>query len=280
MSATGAGPDQPKRRPTQNRFVSVGRLKLRVAVSPGTSDEPPLLLMNGIGARLELLEPFVSELDRKRSVIRFDAPGIGGSPHASRPYRLRGLCRALVGVLDELGHDQVDVLGISWGGAVAQQFAFSERDRCRKLVLVSTGTGSIMVPAHPRILAKMIMPGRYTNPDFLASVAQDLFGGSMRHDSAAAAHAFHAQKSSFNPRGYFMQLGAGLLWTSLGFLPLIKQATLVMSGDDDPIVPPTNARILGALIRNSQVEIFPGGHLALVTEASELAPKVEHFLDQ
>ncbi len=270
----------PDRSPTQIRFVTAGNQTFKVAVDEGASNKPPLLLFNGIGARLELLQPFVNEIDPNRSVIRFDPPGIGGSPQTLRPYRFRGLCRSVVGVLDELGHEQVDVLGISWGGAVAQQFAFSERARCRKLVLVSTGTGSIMVPGNPRMLAKLASPRAFTNPGFLASVAQDLFGGSMRHDPKAASRALHAHKSSINPQGYLMQIVAGLMWTSLCFLPLIKQPVLVMSGDDDPIVPSANGRILGALIRNSQLEIFSGGHLALVTEASDHAPRVDDFLDR
>ena len=54
----------------------------------------PLLLINGIGASLELLEPFVDALDPAIEVIRFDVPGVGGSPLPSRPYRFTGLCAA------------------------------------------------------------------------------------------------------------------------------------------------------------------------------------------
>ena len=67
------------------RSVAVGGRQLRVAIRPGWNEpgQPPrvpLLLINGIGARLELLEPFVRELDPAVEVIRFDPPGIGGSP--------------------------------------------------------------------------------------------------------------------------------------------------------------------------------------------------------
>ena len=121
----------------------------------------PLLLINGIGASLELLQPFVDELDPAIEVIRFDPPGVGGSPLPALPYRFSGLCRLIARLLDELGHDQVDVLGISWGGGVAQHFAAFQRRRCRRLVLVATATGALMVPARPAVLAQMVTPRRY-----------------------------------------------------------------------------------------------------------------------
>ncbi|HEY0999259.1 MAG TPA: alpha/beta fold hydrolase [Streptosporangiaceae bacterium] len=90
-----------------------------------------MLLINGIGASLEALEPFVTALDGAVEVIRFDPPGVGGSPLPPGPYRITGLCRLIAGILTELGHDRADGLGISWG-AVAQHFAAFQRDRCRR----------------------------------------------------------------------------------------------------------------------------------------------------
>jgi pimeloyl-ACP methyl ester carboxylesterase len=98
------------------RSVTVGGRRLRVAIRPGQNEpgQPPrvpLLLINGIGANLELLEPFVRRLDPAVEVIRFDPPGIGGSPRPVRPYWLGGLCRMIAAMLTELGYDHVDVLG-------------------------------------------------------------------------------------------------------------------------------------------------------------------------
>ena len=73
---------------------------------------------------------------------------------------------------------------------------------------------------------------------------------------------------------------AGLGWTSVPFLPCIKAPTLVMSGNDDPLIPSCNAKIIAGLIPNSELNIFHGGHLALVTEADVHAPEVEAFLDR
>jgi pimeloyl-ACP methyl ester carboxylesterase len=78
--------------------------------------------------------------------------------------------------------------------------------------------------------------------------------------------------------GYLYQLTAGLGWTSVPFLPLVSQPTLIVSGADDPIIPLANARLMHRLIPHAQLHVFPGGHLGLVTEASELAPVVVGFL--
>jgi pimeloyl-ACP methyl ester carboxylesterase len=103
------------------RSLSIGGRVLRVAVREGDPVWLPLLLLcNGIGASLELLQPFVDALNPRWPVIRFDMPGIGGSPAPVVPYHLHTLPSLLAGLLDELGHDQADVLGISWGGGLAQ----------------------------------------------------------------------------------------------------------------------------------------------------------------
>jgi poly(3-hydroxyalkanoate) depolymerase len=275
------------------RTVVVGGQPLRVAVRPGRSEpnhgepgepaRPALLLINGIGASLELLEPFAAQVDPAVEVIRFDPPGVGGSAQAPGPYRFTGLCRLIAGLLTELGHDQVDVLGISWGGAVAQHFAMFQRARCRRLVLVATATGAVMVPARPSVLARMITPRRYLDRGYLQRVAGGIYGGSAREDPAAIAAVMHGENSVGGnrvgaSRGYVYQLAAGAAWTSVPFLRWLRQPTLILSGDDDPIIPLANARLLHLLIPDSRLHVYHGGHLGLVTEAAELAPLVNDFV--
>jgi poly(3-hydroxyalkanoate) depolymerase len=260
------------------RSIAVDGQQLRVAVRQGSPGGTPLLLINGIGASLDLLQPFVDALHPSLGVIRFDVPGVGGSPVSALPYRFTGLCRMIARMLSVLGHEQADVLGISWGGGVAQHFAAFQRSRCRRLVLVSTATGAIMVPARPGVLIRMVTPRRYLDPGYLKSVAGELYGGSARTDPARVAMAMHARSRVGPPHGYLYQLTAGLGWTSLPFLPLLRQPTLIMSGDDDPIIALANARLMHRLIPGSRLHVYHGGHLALVTEAAQLAPVVERFL--
>jgi poly(3-hydroxyalkanoate) depolymerase len=241
---------------------------------------PPLLLMNGIGASLEVLQPFVDALDRRRTVIRFDVPGVGGSPRPVVPYNLATFSPVVARALTRLGFDDpVDVLGLSWGGGLAQHFAVQHRSRCRRLVLTATATGSLMVPAHPRVLARMLTPRRHRDPDYARSIAGEIYGGSMRSEPDRAARALHAHTRVGPKRGYYYQLAASTGWSSLPFLKLIRQPTLVLAGDDDPIVPVVNARIMARFIPGARLHVYDGGHIALITEARELAPVIEEFLD-
>jgi poly(3-hydroxyalkanoate) depolymerase len=260
------------------RSIVVARQQLRVAVRHGDGTRVPLLLLNGIGASLDLLQPFVDALDPSLEVIRFDVPGVGGSPLPARPYRFTGLCSLTARMLTTLGYGAVDVLGISWGGGLAQHFAVAQRRRCRRLVLVATATGAIMVPARPQVLVQMATPRRYLNPGYLQRVAPALYGGSARTEPERVSVLMHDHSRVGSPRGYLYQLAAGAGWTSVPFLPLLRQPTLILSGDDDPLIPLVNARLLRLLIPNSRLHIYHGGHLSLVTEAADLAPVVDGFL--
>jgi poly(3-hydroxyalkanoate) depolymerase len=261
------------------RSLVVGGRAIRIAVREGAPGRPPLLLCNGIGASLELLQPFVDALDPRRGVIRFDMPGIGGSPAPVIPYHLAVSAPLLSGLLDQLGYQQADVLGISWGGGLAQQFALGRPDRVRRLVLVATGPGSLMVPGRPGVLIRMLTPRRHRDPGYAARIAGELYGGIVREDPALARDLLHATTRLGPARGYYYQLISGVGWTSLPRLPKLRQPTLILAGDDDPIIPLVNARIMHRLIPRSELHIYHGGHLELVADAERIAPVVEAFLD-
>ncbi len=260
------------------RRVTVLGQTVRVSVRPGNEPgRPPLVLCNGIGARLELLQPFVDQIDPRIEVVRFDVPGVGESPPSPVPYTFAGLAWLFGRVLSRLGYDTFDVLGISWGGGLAQQVAFQYPRRCRRVVLVSTATGSLMVPANPRALRKMVTPRRYRDPDYAISVAAELYGGRLRDEPALARLLLH-DRAGVSRRGYLMQLLAGAGWTSLPALPFIRQPVLILAGSDDPIIPLVNARIMHRLLPRSVLHVYDDGHLGLVTKAEELGPVVSDFV--
>lgn len=257
--------------------VTVLGQSVRVSVRPGTSSRP-LVVCNGIGASFELLQPFVDELDPSITVVRFDVPGVGGSPAPAVPYNFAGLAWFLGRMLDRLNYRDFDVLGISWGGGLAQQVAFQFPRRCRHAILVSTGTGSLMVPAHPRVLAKMITPRRYVDAEYAATVAADLYGGRLREQPELVRGLMHDSSRVGSRKGYLFQLIAGMAWSSLPALPLIRQPVLVLAGSDDPIVPVANARLMTQLLPHATLHIFDDGHLGLVTQADMLGPMVSEFV--
>jgi poly(3-hydroxyalkanoate) depolymerase len=257
-------------------YVAAGGQRIRVNIRPGAG--VPLVLCNGIGASLEVLDPLVALLDPDSMVLRFDVPGTGGSPPSALPYCFPYLAWVLGRVLTELGLGVVDVLGLSWGGALAQQFAFQNPRRCRRVVLVATGTGLLMVPGHPRVLKKMLTPRRFRDPEYAASIAGDLYGGTARTDGTSIAHIFGTQLHAGSKTGYLHQLLAGSVWTSLFALPAIRQPALVIAGTDDPIIPIINAHIMTRLLPHATFHPHSGGHIDLVTNAEELAPVITSFL--
>jgi poly(3-hydroxyalkanoate) depolymerase len=261
---------------TEIRMVEVGGQALRVGIRRGRAS-PPLLIFNGIGANLELLEPFVAALDRIE-VVAFDMPGIGGSPAPATPYRYSRLVRLTDSLLATLGYrGQVDVLGLSWGGMLAQQYAYANPERCRRLILAATSPGSIMVPGHLPAVGHLTNPRRYSDAEFFRRVAPEIYGGSLRERPDLIDHHIRRVRP---PRGvgYLYQLAALWGWTSLPWLHRLRQPTLIMAGTDDPIIPLANARMLANLIPRSKLHTIDDGHLFLITRADEVAPVVRHFL--
>src|SRR5215475_7761893 len=227
-------------------FHEVEGRTLRVGVRPSDQAQRPLLLFNGIGANIELLEPFLNALHGPEAIM-FDVPGVGGSPTPLWPYRPSLLARLSAGLLDQLGHEQVDVLGFSWGGALAQQFAYQHAKRCRRLVLAATSPGHLMVPGKLTALLKMTSPRRYKDGEYMKRIAGDVYGGVLRRTPELVhRHLRHVRWSS--DMGYYLQLIAVLGWSSLPWLQCLPQPTLVMAGTDDPLVPVANGHILANLI--------------------------------
>ena len=260
-------------------IVRAAGRQLRVAVwrarSATLGEAPlPLLFFNGIGANIELMAP-LAEWFPDRDLITFDMPGVGGSPNPTTPYRPWSMAWTTARLLDILGYGKVDVMGVSWGGGMAQQFAFQHPKRVGRLVLAATSAGVIMVPGDVRSLSKMADPQRYIDPEFMRKNFQVLYGGEM-----GGADGHIGRITPPTRTGYLYQLGAMVGWTSVPFLPFLKAKTLILMGDDDRIVPVVNGKLLARLIPNSTLEIVPGGgHLFLVSRAGEVAPKIKAFLE-
>lgn len=234
--------------------LAIGPHTVRYAEG-GVPDAPrTLLLFNGIGASVETVMPLVTSFERTR-VIAFDVPGVGESPAPLLPYRMHDVASLAAGLLDQLGVDSADVLGVSWGGAAAQEFAIRHRHRCRTLTLAATGAGFVTVPGQPGML----------------------FDGLMRlqHD-AVELHAKATHPPSW--RGYLYQLWAVWGWTSWHRLDRVRAPTLVLTGTKDPIVPPINGRIVASRLRRVTLESVGCGHLFMLTRPGETARRVERFM--
>jgi poly(3-hydroxyalkanoate) depolymerase len=259
--------------------ISVRGFSIRVGITPVSEPRRPLLLFNGVGASIELVAPFTEAMQREGiPTVVFDIPGVGGSERTLMPYRFSDLGKLAASVLDERGiHGSVDVLGVSWGGALAQQFAKDFPDRCSRLVLAATSAGAIMVPGRLGVILKMVSPRRYTDPDFMARAAGRLYGGDLRDDPSLSELLLRGMEPP-SKIGYVLQLLAGVGWTSIHWLHRLRQPVLVMVGRHDPIVPPINGRILAALLPNARLVEIDCGHLFLLTRPDEAAAIIASFL--
>lgn len=205
---------------------------------------PPLLLINGLGSDASMWGETEHVLARRSRTIVFDSPGTGRSQTPLLPLPIPTLSRIASRLLDQLGHEQVDVLGYSFGGAVAQQLARAEPQRIRRLALVSTWCGWGGDPGSP----------------------------------AAVARALRKLTALGNPLGYSYQLWSLATWSSLPWLDLIETPTLVVSGGADDLVPPENAVRLARRLPNSRLHLLPGGgHLVMFGTESAWARLLADF---
>ncbi|MBU1286861.1 MAG: alpha/beta fold hydrolase [Alphaproteobacteria bacterium] len=234
----------------------------------------PLLFFNGIGANLELTSA-LGDMFPDRDIVTFDVPGVGKSPVTQWPYRPWMLARWARKLLDQFHIDEVDVMGVSWGGALAQQFAFQYRNRVGKLILCATTAGMTMIPGKPASLSKMVDARRYTDPNYMRDNFATLYGDEA--DEQAGSHIDNLMAP--DPKGYIFQLLAFIGWSSLPFIRFLRMPTLVMMGDKDSIVPLANGHILKVALPNSRLHVVEGGgHLFLVTRAEETAAVIRDFL--
>lgn len=156
--------------PGLRTFARVDGHLLRVSVR---GDGPPMLLIMGLGGNIEMWDPLERELHiRGFQTIAYDAPGTGHSPPRLVPLRPPGLARQAAHLLDSLGLPDAHVLGVSFGGGIAQELALRNPHRVRRLVLASTSCGLGGVPCTPLALGLLATPLRYYSPRFLRATAR------------------------------------------------------------------------------------------------------------
>ena len=125
----------------------------------------------------------------------------------------------------------------------------------------------------------MASPRRYIDPDYLHSIAAEIYGGTLREDPSLIHEHAKSLKGASNT-GYFYQLLALAAQASSRCWPALRQPTLVVMGHDDPIVPMVNGRFLARLIPNSRLEVMACGRLFIVTMPRETAKLFQQFVGE
>ena len=254
---------------------------IRVSVRPSTDPAAtPLLMLMGLGGNIEMWEPLRGALARRgMTTVAFDIPGTGESPPPLLPLPLPFLALLTRRLLRVLELDTVNVLGLSWGGLLAQQLAVTAPRQVNRLVLACTNVGLGSIPGGWRAMRTLASPARYRSRQGLHDALRS-FGGDG--DSARDALSRHNEARLARPptlRGYYSQLAGIAGWSSLPWLRLIRQPTLVVCGDADAAVPVINGRMLATLLPHAELAIVRGGgHLLLFEHPDTSANRIATFL--
>jgi poly(3-hydroxyoctanoate) depolymerase len=163
---------------------------------------------------------------------------------------------------------------------VAQQLAHQAPDRVRGLVLAATAPGVGGMPGAPSALLALTTPRRYRDPEHYLQVAGRIYGGMARTDPHRLLRTVIGRVRPPSVAGYVGQLYAITGWSSMPWLHTVRQPTLVLAGDDDPIIPLVNGRILAWRIPNSTLHVVRGGgHLFILERPAEMAGLITSFLE-
>ncbi len=253
-------------------------IPLRV-VRTGTGT--PLLLINGLGAPLEMWDPLVRRL-RGHEVIAFDLPGVGLSGYPQWPLRMPELARLVDRLLARLGKGRVDVLGYSFGGLLAQELAYRIPRRVRRLILGATMPGVPSVPPHPLVGLMLLTPARYYDRRLADWIVPLIAGGRTARDRRAL-DAGLVLRLARPPTtvGYLYQLYSLIGWSSHRWLHRLQSPTLVLHGDEDPVAPLVNGRYLAWAIPGARIHVIRGGgHLFIFDQPGSAVGVLHNFLEE
>lgn len=244
----------------------------------------PLVLIMGLRRNAEWWYNQLPTLSQHFQVLVFDNRGAGRSDKPEMPYTIGLFAEDTQGLMRSLGLSKAHILGVSMGGYIAQELAIRYPRMVRGLILGCTGPGgSRAVRMSPERLAKFTAIQGLTPEQILRKDMDIYFSDSFIETQEEKITRFitisflHYQPAEAFQR----QFEACLAHDTVDRLQAIGHPTLILSGDDDPLVPPENSRILKELIPQAELVFFPKGRHCFFLEEGELFnQKVVEFLRQ
>jgi pimeloyl-ACP methyl ester carboxylesterase len=243
-----------------------------------------LLFFNGSGATLESTGPMIGPYRARFEVLVHDQRGLGRSEIPPGPYSMKDSAADALALMDFVGWSSCRVVGVSFGGMVAQEFAVTTPNRVERLVLACTspgGSGGSSYPLHelgPRddpTLGERMLPlldTRFT-AEYLAGHPADQALASMFAARREAA------KNADIRRGEREQLLARRCHDVMDRLPNITCPTLVAAGRYDGIAPPANSEAIVSRVSDSELRVYEGGHIFFAQDKHAMT-EVLDFLDR
>ncbi len=248
-------------------------LNIHVQMCGGTG--PALLMYNGAFAEVDLWKALLPYLKGFR-IIMFDPPGVGQTEIPLLPMNMFALAELGTLVLDFLEIEKAHVLGVSFGGATAQQMALMHPRRVDKLVLVSTSFGGFALPGKLKSFYYFCQPSSH-KPGKVEKVAGELYGGRLREEPEII-NSLHMTRAP-SLRAAMLRMSALMGWTSLPWMWAIRQPTLIVAGNDDPVTRLFNHKVMARMIPKARLHVVPdGGHMVLLDSPERVGPVISKFL--
>lgn len=265
-------------------FVSVGGIRLAYR-ELGPRGGVPLVLLNHWGAVLDNFDPrIVDGLAASHHVIAVNYRGIGLSG-GSAPVTIDAMARDAIAMIRKLGHEQVDLLGFSLGGFVAQDITLKAPELVRKLILTGTGpAGGAGIALVGAVSWPLIIKGLLTFRDpktylFFTRTANGR--GAAKKFLARLTERKTGRDKGPSPRAFLRQLAAIKAWglQAPQDLSRIRIPVLVANGDNDIMVPTTNSHDMARRISGAELVIYPdAGHGGIFQYHDQFVPKALAFL--
>ena len=245
-------------------------------------DGEPVVLIPGFAAGRWIWFKQTKELARKFRVIVFDPRGVSASDKPEGPQTISLLAGDIAHLLRTIDVESAHIVGASFGGFVAQEFALKYPQMTRKLVLCCTSFGgpNHVVPAPETLEALASTKGLNSEERMRANLLLAFTPEFVQTQIAEVDRIVHLRATNEVPEHiYLSQLYAAVNFNSESRLAELKSPTLVLSGDRDVIVPVQNSRNLAAKIPGAKLEIVKGGsHTFFIEQAQEFNRLVTDFL--
>jgi len=242
----------------------------------------PLVLIMGLRRNAEWWYRQLPTLSQYFKVVTFDNRGAGRSDKPKTDYSIRLFADDTAALMQSLNIKKAHVLGISMGGYIAQELAINYPDKVRSLVLGCTGAGGErVVLMSPERLEKFTANEGLSPEEILRKNMEIYFSDLFIESHSEKIKEFNEVSLRYYqpPDAFERQFAACLKHDTVNRLNHVTMPTLIMSGDDDPLVPPENSRILKELIPHAELILYPGKrHCFFIEEADQFNQKVLGFL--
>jgi pimeloyl-ACP methyl ester carboxylesterase len=210
--------------------------------------------------------------------VAWDAPGAGSSGDPADAFTTTKYARCLADFLDTIGVVRAHVVGLSWGGILAQEFYRLHAERLRCLVLADTYAGwkgSLPEPVWRERLATCLLDATGPRDALVAKVLPGMFTESVPQDVRKELSAI---MSEFHPIGFRLMSMSSAEMDTRDLLPSIQVPTLVLWGDDDRRSPMHVAQQLHAAIPAAELTIIPNaGHMSNMEQPDAFNAHVRRF---